>query len=188
MPVTLKTGETKTGLKFEVSKGGILEVAITDAASNKPLEKASVSVRAAQGGQWFSGTSDAEGIARIRLAPGTYQIQGASKQGYGYEERQETVTIEEGATKRVAVALKETAKVRGVVRDPDGAPVAGVRVRILPAGYQDVTSDAEGRFEVTWDPRSLATGRAHLLSSGPARATEPRRGRGDRRRDEHRLT
>ena len=151
MSVTLKAGETKTGLKFEVSKGGMLEVAITDAASNKPLEKASVNLRAAQGGRWFGGTSDAEGIARIRLAAGTYQMQGAFKQGYSYQERQETITIEEGATKRVAAALKAAAKVRGVVRDPDGAPVAGVQIRVLPAGYQDVASDAEGRFEVTWD-------------------------------------
>lgn len=159
MPVTLKAGETKTGLKFEVSKGGILEVAIADAASNKPLEKASVNIQAAQGSRWFGGTSDAEGVARIRLAPGTYQFQGASKQGYGYEQRQEMVTVEEGTTKRVAVALKETPRIRGVARDPAGAPVAGARVRVLPAGYQDITSDAEGRFEAAWDPRSWSTGR-----------------------------
>jgi len=152
--VTLKTGQAVTGLKMEVSKGGMLEIAVTDAASNKPIEKASASVRSSQSNQWFHATSDAEGVARIRLAPGTYQLQGTSKQGYGYEEQTQTITMEEGATKRVAVALKETPKVRGVVRDPAGAPVAGARIRIMPSGYEDITSDAEGKFEVTWDQRS----------------------------------
>lgn len=151
VPVTLKAGEAKTGLKIEVSKGGMLEVAITDAATNKPIEKATASIRDPQSGQWFSGISDAEGVARLRLAPGTYQTDGVYKQGYSREGQPKNVTIEEGATKRIAATLTGTPKVRGVVRDPNGAPVAGVQIRVLPAGYQDVASDAEGRFEVTWD-------------------------------------
>ncbi len=155
VPVAVKAGQAVTGLKIEVSKGGVLEVAVTDAATNKPLEKASAGVRAAAGGQWFHGTSDAEGIVRIRLAPGSYQLQGTSKQGYDYEQQSQTITIEEGAAKRVAVALRETPKIHGVVRDPAGAPVAGVRIRIMPGGRDDITSDAQGRFELLWEQRSM---------------------------------
>ncbi len=74
VPVTVKSGQAVTGLKIEVSKGGILEVVVTDAASNTPLEKASAGVHAPQGNQWFYGTSNAEGVARIRLTPGTYEV------------------------------------------------------------------------------------------------------------------
>jgi uncharacterized GH25 family protein len=154
VPVTVKSGQTVTGLKVEVSKGGILEVAVTDAARHTPLEKASASVRPTQGSQVFSGISDAEGIIRLRLAPGTYQLLRASRQGYGYEQLTQTVTIEEGATKRVTVTLKETPKIRGVVRDPAGAPAAGVRIRIIPVGRDEITSDAQGKFELAWEQGS----------------------------------
>ncbi len=155
VPVTVKSGQAVTALKVEVSKGGILEVAVTDATRHTPLEKASASVRTTQGSQVFSGISDAEGIIRIRLAPGTYQLLRASRQGYGYEQQTQTVTIEEGATKRVAVALKETPKIRGVVRDPGGAPAAGVRIRIIPVGRDEITSDAQGKFELAWEQRRV---------------------------------
>jgi len=158
VPVELKAGEVGTGLKIEVSQGGILEIAVTDAAGNQPVEKASAGV--SQSGQYISGTSDAEGIIRLRLAPGTYQIQNVQKQGYNSTAQPQTVTIEEGKTQRLAATLQETPKVRGVVRDPDGAPVPGAAVRIMPAGYQDTTSDAEGRFEIAWDRRGYPMERA----------------------------
>jgi uncharacterized GH25 family protein len=149
-PVTLKAGEAKTDLRIEVSRGVILEVAVTDAADNRPLEKASANVRSSQSGQWFSGDSDAAGIARIRVLPGTYELH-AYKQGYSIEAQPQTVTVQEGTTNRVAVALRETPKIRGVVRDAEGAPLAGAQVRMMPGGREDATSDAEGKFEVTWD-------------------------------------
>jgi protocatechuate 3,4-dioxygenase beta subunit len=158
VPVELKAGEARAGLKIEVSKGGLLEITVTDAASNKPLEKASVGV--SQSGQYVSGTSNAQGIIRLRLAPGTCQVQNIFKQGYSSTAKPQTVTIEEGTTQRLTATLQEVPKVRGIVRDPDGAPVSGARVRIMPAGYQDTTSDAEGRFEIAWDRREYPTERA----------------------------
>ncbi|MBM4027170.1 MAG: redoxin domain-containing protein [Planctomycetes bacterium] len=151
VPVAVPSGQAVTGVRIEVSPGGILEVVVTEAATNQPVEKASVSARAAHGGQWTHGATDAEGIARLRLAPGTYQVHGPTKQGYSYTQQPQTVTIEEGATKRITAALTEAPRIRGIVRDPDGAPVAGARVRLMPAGYQDTFADADGRFEIVWD-------------------------------------
>ncbi len=153
VPVTLETGQVETGVRIAAVKGGLLEAAVTEAAGQKPVEKASVSIRDQRDSRWFSGSSDAEGIARMRLMPGTYQMQGVYKQGYTYDGRPQDITIEEGVTKRMAVTLKETPKIRGVVRDPDGVPVAGARIRVLPVGREDVTSDAEGRFEAAWERR-----------------------------------
>jgi protocatechuate 3,4-dioxygenase beta subunit len=157
VPVTLKAGEARTDLKIEVSKGAILEVAVTDAADHQPIEKASASARASQGGQWFSSISDADGVARLRLAPGTYEI-GVYRQGYSHEARSRTVTIEEGIAKHVDMALTRMPRIGGSVRDAGGAPVAGAQVRILPAGRQDATTDAEGKFEITWDGQARHRG------------------------------
>ena len=151
--VTLEAGQTQRDVKIEACKGGILEVLVTDAATNEPISQAGVGIAA--GGterQYFSDTSDDKGLARIRLMPGTYQLDGAYKQGYSRERRQETVTIEEGVTKRVAQTLTGIPKIRGVVRDPAGEPVEGVTLKILPGGREEAGSDAEGRFEIIWDP------------------------------------
>jgi len=151
--VTLEAGQTQRDVKIEACKGGILEVLVTDAATNEPISQAGVGIAA--GGtdrQYFSDTSDDKGLARIRLTPGTYQFQGAYKQGYSRERRQETVTIEEGVTKRISRSLTGMPKIRGAVRDPAGEPVEGATLMILPGGREDVNSDAEGRFELIWDP------------------------------------
>jgi hypothetical protein len=37
--VVTEAGKTKSGIKVELSKGGLLEVLVTEAVSNKPVEK-----------------------------------------------------------------------------------------------------------------------------------------------------
>jgi hypothetical protein len=37
--VVTEPGKTKSGIKVELSKGGLLEVLVTEAVSNKPVEK-----------------------------------------------------------------------------------------------------------------------------------------------------
>jgi len=152
--VTTEAGKTTASLKVEVSKGGLLEVVVKEAETKKPVEKAAVSVHDQQSDTWFSARSDKDGIVRIRLTPGEYQIGGVYKQGYTSERRQESVTIEDGATKRVEWLLTGQPKITGVVLDEVGKPVEGVKLKILPAGYQDTASDSQGKFEVNWDPRN----------------------------------
>jgi hypothetical protein len=151
--ITAEAGKTISGVKVEVSKGGLLEVVVTDAETKKPIERANLSVRRADSDEWFGAVSDKEGIARIRLAPGEYKFAGAYKEGYTWDRGEQTVVIEDGKTERMEVALGGQPKISGVVRDPSGRPVEGVKFRVCPVGHQDVSSDAEGRFEVVWDPR-----------------------------------
>jgi protocatechuate 3,4-dioxygenase beta subunit len=152
--VTTEAGKTADGVKVEVSKGGLLELVVKDAETKKPLEKAGVSVHDQQSDKWLSARTDKDGIARIRLTPGEYQVSGVYKQGYTSESRQEAVTIEDGATKRVEWLLAGQPKITGVVRDEAGKAVEGVRFKVLPAGGpEQATSDSQGRFEQSWDPR-----------------------------------
>ena len=157
--VVTETGETKSGIKVELSKGGLLEVVVIEAVSKKPVEKANV-VILPQGGNRASGSiTDEDGIARIRLMPGDYQMVQVYKQGYSRDRRQEAITIEEGKTEHIEYELAGMPKITGVVRDEKGKPVQGAKLRICPMGSgQDFSSDTEGKFEVTYDPGRWPSG------------------------------
>ncbi len=151
--VTLQAGQTKDDVKLQVSKGGLLEVVITEAGANKPLEGASISVQALGQRRQESTSSDANGIVKMRLVPGSYQLSGVFASGYQYSQPQESFTIEPDKTRRLTAQLNVIPMVRGVVRDPDGDPVKGAVLNLLPGGHEGKYSDAQGRFEVPWEPR-----------------------------------
>jgi len=151
--VTTEAGKTISGVKVEVVKGGLLEVVITEAEGEKPLERAEVRIYQQSRNQWLNARSDKEGIARMRLLPGEYLIGGVHKEGYTQEERQETVSIEDGKTARIKWQLVGQPKIVGVVREEAGKPVGDVTIRFLPGGGTDFKTDDEGRFEVAWNPR-----------------------------------
>jgi len=106
----------------------------------------------------FSGGTDNDGIMRKRLAPGEYQLTSVYKQDYRYEHRKETFTLEDGKTNRVVVQLRGYPKVAGTVRDENGRPVAGARIKVCPLGRGETTSDAEGRYEVRREMPDRAPG------------------------------
>ncbi|MHC4395682.1 MAG: carboxypeptidase regulatory-like domain-containing protein [Planctomycetota bacterium] len=155
LEVTTEAGETKSGVRIQVSKGGVLEVVVTEAAGKKPVEKAGVSIKDEESNQWLRGRSDKDGIARIRLAPGEYKIGWIYKEGYQRFAQIEEVTIADGGTERVEVELVNQPKIAGVVRDKTGRTVEGAQIRICPSGgiRSTTTTDAEGKFEVSWNPR-----------------------------------
>ena len=150
--VTTTAGQTSSSIILEASKGGMLEVTIRDNEKN-PVAGASIYVRTnnndKQGG---SGVSNSAGIATIRLEPGEYALQGAYKEGYSSVREQRTVTIEDGKTAKLEFELKGVPKITGVVRDPNGRPVAGVSIIICPMGQKQTNSDREGKFEISWKP------------------------------------
>ena len=154
-----RAGDAVTGLRIEASKGGLVEIAVTDAGSGRPLAQARVgarllpkargSVRLHASEESFTAVSDAQGVAHIRLCPGTYAVSGVSCDGYSSAGFRRTVAVEEGGTARAALTFERNA--RGVVRDPQGRPVAGAQVKIVAGGRAEVTSDDQGRFEIAWE-------------------------------------
>ncbi|MCP4610325.1 MAG: redoxin domain-containing protein [Planctomycetes bacterium] len=154
--VTTEAGKTKSGIKIEISKGGLVEVVVTEADSKKPVENASISIRELRNKQWFNARSDKDGIARIRLAPGTYQMSGAYKQGFTSNKRDENITIEDGKTILIAWQLSSQPRITGIVRDMAGKPLEGVKLTICPmGGRDDSATDSEGKFEISWTPRRM---------------------------------
>lgn len=152
-PVEVETSasKTKSDVKIELSKGGILEVVITEAESKKPIEKASVSIRNQANNKYFGVNSDKDGVARIRLTPGQYQLDNVYKQRYSSQRPQDAFTIEEGKTEQIKYVLTGQPKITGIVRDEKDKPLKGVKLIVCPMGGDDINSDADGKFEITWD-------------------------------------
>jgi protocatechuate 3,4-dioxygenase beta subunit len=161
--VTTEAGETTRGVKIELIKGGVLEVLVTDSISKNPVENVSVSVQPAGGGTGSGAQTDKTGIARARLTPGQYQINYVYKQGYSRQRQQEAVTIEDGKTVRVEIQLAGLPKMTGVVHDDQGRPVEGVTVKVCPMTVREAVSDAEGKFEVSWDPGGWSSSRTPAM-------------------------
>lgn len=150
--VILASAESGWGdLGDEMRQDGILEIVVADGASGRPLGKADVEVRRQDDVPLPLVVSDAEGAASLHVEPGAYRIVTAVYEGYTYEGLPQAVMVEPGATKRVVLAL--TRNGHGVVRDLAGMPIAGVAVRVIGAGREQVTSDGQGRFEFAWDRR-----------------------------------
>ncbi len=146
--VIAKAGKASTGVKVELSKGGLLQVAITEAVSKEPVERANVVIQHQQSGHYLLGCSEKNGIARMRLMPGGYQVLRVVKQGYTSDRRRETATIEDGKTTCIGWQLAGQLKIAGVVRDEEGKPIEGAKLRVCPIDGRSSTSDADGKFEV----------------------------------------
>jgi len=146
--VAVEAGRTITGVKVQLSEGGMVEVSVTELDDDTLIGGASVNIQDMVSKEQFSGGTDNDGIMRKRLAPGEYQLTSVYKQDYRYEHQKETFTLEDGKTNRVVVQLRGYPKVAGTVRDENGRPVAGARLRVCPMGRGEAASDREGRFEV----------------------------------------
>jgi len=153
--VTVETGQT-TVVNIPVSKGGLVEVTILDAVTEKPIENANagVSLPANFGLHpcWFNSVpTNTDGIARLRVPPGELQLR-TWAEAYDYFTDPEPVIIAKGETIRREVSLVTYPVVTGIVRDPGGQPVAGAIVSSKPVCEEAVRTDEQGRFKVTWRP------------------------------------
>ena len=153
--ITLETGQARKDIKVELSKGGMAEILVTESVNNKPLEGARASLYSERIGQSFGGSSDKEGIVRMRLFPGVYRSGYAYMEGYSTLDSQETITIEEGSTKRLEWQLSPKPMVSGIVRDENDKPIKGAVLVILPGGGNEVKSDSQGKYKIDWNVERL---------------------------------
>jgi protocatechuate 3,4-dioxygenase beta subunit len=172
MKLNLKAGETVRDVQLSLSKGGLLEVLVKEDRSQKPVEKASISLRYAAQDQWLSGVTDANGIARIRLVAGDYRLGGIYKEEYTRQDQEKPFTIVEGQTTRMEETLGGLPTVSGVVYDDAGKPLEGATVKILPGGRgKNAVSDADGKFQVLYDTQGWPSGQTvfFMIARHPGR-------------------
>jgi protocatechuate 3,4-dioxygenase beta subunit len=158
---SLQAGETKGDIRIQLTKGAIIEVLVKDTAG-KPVEKVGAYLGRVGQEQGFGDRTDEKGLARIRVIPGTYNVSQIFRPGYIPPETTDQVTVAEGETKRIECIVSPTPKITGIVRDPEGNPLAGVKVqatwiRMGLTMTSGATSDASGKFDVPWDS-SMARG------------------------------
>ena len=156
--VTVAAGRTATGVKVQLSKGGVVEVSVIELDGNRPISGVNVTFQNNASKQQFALVADKDGMIRKRLAPGEYKITYVYKHDYPYQQINTIFTIEDGKTSPVEVQLKGYPKVSGMVRGEDGRPVAGARIKVCPLGRGEAISDAEGRYEVRWETAEWARG------------------------------
>lgn len=150
-PVSLKADETQSGVRLELAQGSIIEVLVKD-GSGKPIAKAMVSVRDKQRAQHSGGITDENGLARVRVSPGEYQVSAPFKPGYVLQMSRKQISLEAGETKRVEFVLLTTPRVIGTVRDEAGKPLAGVKIAVTSLGTSEVVTQDDGEFALEWNP------------------------------------
>jgi protocatechuate 3,4-dioxygenase beta subunit len=153
VPVSVDSGQTTRDVRVSAQRGALLEVTVLGVGDRKPA--ALVNVSAYLENSQSRAETDGEGVARLRLVPGDYQIYASRR---SITSSQTSTTVKTGVTNRVEIEIAGPQKITGIVRAPDGKPVAAVVVRIVGAfgaAATDVKTDVNGRFEVEWNQRQF---------------------------------
>jgi hypothetical protein len=135
-----------------------VDIVVTDAAG-KPISDLAYSLAPVPpaGGIGIGGATDHEGRLRATLLAGArYRIALSPSVDAPYTGRQ-VITIPEGrvaASRSLTIVADECLQVRGVVRDPSGAPVANMRIlcsskrRGGSRTAEDARTNAKGEFSI----------------------------------------
>ncbi|MEN6337517.1 MAG: carboxypeptidase-like regulatory domain-containing protein [Phycisphaerales bacterium] len=145
--VTIQAGQTASGVTLTVNRGAILEVMIQDPNGDAGVEGARVNVSATSFDT--TGTTDANGLARLRVPAGRCRLSGG-KLGYGIASPERIVLLDKGQTHREQMPIIGPAVyVMGTVIDSRNQPVASASVLHWPM-WHAASADRDGRFEYTY--------------------------------------
>jgi len=151
--VTIEAGKTTTA-KIEAVKGAVIEVAVADKVTARPLPDSHVFLTLDQPGgdqvQGLRAYTNGRGLARFRALPGKYQVYAYADNYAEMQGPQEEIEAEEGKTQRIDLKFEPLPRVKGVVKDPAGKPIAGANVAEVPFFLMESgpATDDEGRFEM----------------------------------------
>jgi len=148
--VVAKEGQTTDGVVVRVSKGGLVEVLVLDAVTNRPANDVYVSVLQKAGfGKhpcFYQGIrTNRNGRALIRTPLGQSNVMA----GGGEYSRFEDKVVVKHRPSRMRVLLYHNPEFSGTVRDQSGRVVPGATVAVVPPGNA-VRTGANGKFYVSW--------------------------------------
>ncbi len=118
----------RTAIVAELVGDATVTVAVTDDHRGTPLEGGSVELRGDRG--TYANTTNGEGLARLSVPGGDMYALVVDRIGYALE--RETVSPRSGQHLDRGVSLRGSATLALEVFDPDGAPVSGATVRVVP--------------------------------------------------------
>lgn len=94
------------------------------------------------------GPTDAQGEARLRIAAGEYEVLGVGAEGYRSGGDVSVTAGDDGEAVSLVVTVVKMPTLSGIVRDPQGRPVAGAWVASAEFVWTSAITDGEGRFEL----------------------------------------
>jgi protocatechuate 3,4-dioxygenase beta subunit len=142
---TVTAGETNRNVVIRTTAGVLVEVSVVSTNDLKPLPNVAVSC------ERLTAYTDDDGKAIFRVAPGKTWFS-VSKPDWS---PQVVDNVELGQTNHILMQMIPPPRISGVVRDPSGAPAAGVHVWFHPGQYpmtpfHEATKTVEnGRYEMT---------------------------------------
>jgi protocatechuate 3,4-dioxygenase beta subunit len=161
-PVTARLTTSSEPVILRLRSGAAVEVRALAAVDGRPIDGATVELRALA---TIGGTTDHDGRVRlVGVGAGRY-VAVAWAPGFAKSYQEVAVPIATATTQvvaRIQLELQAGAPVAGRVLSPDGAPVAGARVRFsamsgfvarADAVRDAVTTDVDGRFRFDALPR-----------------------------------
>ncbi|MGA2749540.1 MAG: carboxypeptidase regulatory-like domain-containing protein [Verrucomicrobiota bacterium] len=152
--VSVESGQTSRGIEVKALRGGFLEATVLKKNERTPLPH--ISVNAHKEGFQGVATSDSNGVALLRLPPGSYNVM--AFRGSTFSSGQVAAEVAASQTNRVEIEVTAPKMIAGVVRGTNGQPVAGVAVGIIGRGGPNASAaktDANGKFEMEWNPRQF---------------------------------
>jgi hypothetical protein len=163
IPPALRVDAPRDDLLFRLPPACGLDVVVVSEGEAVPGARVELRVRLAAGDPWsHTGRTGDDGVLAVPQAPcGVGRID-ARAQGSA-EVRVEPVDLV--VERRVRVDLVRGVGISGLVLDPEGAPVAGARVRAPGASDH---SDADGAYALRVDPRRLSAVEAQADGYLPA--------------------
>ena len=175
--VEVASGQTKRDVQLTATPGGLLEVSVRRETDHKPVAEIRVTARARTdgiaGGQIFRpqamGVSDSNGLARLRLPPGDYQVFALRAV---LQNDAESATVAAGTTNRIEMEVPAPQKISVVVRTPDGRPAAGVALRAVGSSETldpDAKTDPAGNFEFDYYPHTDGQGNLCIFAHDDSR-------------------
>jgi len=156
VPVTVEAGQIARDVQVSATRGGFLEVSVAGKNDRQPISEAGI--RVFKETYQTGASSGTNGVALLRLPPGEYQVSAYSMRDNAHSE-ETAVTVATGQTNRIQIELSPPPKITGVVRDPSGAAVPGLKLFVFRPGWGpipgEVETDANGRYEMPWNPQQF---------------------------------
>ena len=163
--VKVEAGQTNRAVQVTASQGGFLWVRVRGSHDHQPLFQATVDTDRLE--HQAAARTDGHGVVLFRLPVGKYRVS-ASKEAWHETRASVPHQIRMGQTNQVELELAPPSRITGVVRDPTGAPVAGLTLTAFPqyrANPDQIKTDAQGRFAFEWArERSTSSGLVAVLA------------------------
>ncbi len=149
--VDIIPGQPVEDVEVSVQEGSVIECTARDRHTETPIPEARASVYCQATKMRYWGKADEEGVARVYVLPGEYQVS-LWKRGYASWSVNEPMILEAGQTKMVEGLLDRDPSLDGTVVGSNGQPVEDVLVGMHPFGDRAYT-DSKGHFKAGYDQR-----------------------------------